>query len=69
MSDTAANSPTTFKEARAGEAARSTRPNVVVVLLDDVGLAQFGCFGSEIETPAIDALADHGLRYNRFHVT
>jgi len=42
---------------------------VVVVLLDDVGFAQFGCFGSEIETPAIDRLAANGLRYNRFHVT
>jgi arylsulfatase A-like enzyme len=49
---------------------RSRRaPNVVIVLLDDVGFAQFGCFGSEIETPNIDALAAGGLRYNRFHVT
>ncbi|MFT5267212.1 MAG: arylsulfatase A-like enzyme, partial [Acidimicrobiales bacterium] len=61
--------PSTFKEAKAGETARSSRPNVVIVLLDDVGFAQFGCFGSEIETPSIDALADQGLRYNRFHVT
>lgn len=44
-------------------------PNVVVVVLDDVGFAQLGCFGSPIATPHIDALAQHGLRYNRFHVT
>jgi arylsulfatase len=44
-------------------------PNVVLVVLDDVGFAQLGCFGSEIETPCIDALAAGGLRYNRFHVT
>lgn len=43
--------------------------NVLVVLLDDVGFAQLGCFGSDIATPNIDRLAGQGLRYNRFHVT
>jgi arylsulfatase A-like enzyme len=44
-------------------------PNVVVILLDDTGFAQFGCFGSDIDTPNIDRLAAGGLRYQRFHVT
>ena len=44
-------------------------PNVVMVVLDDLGFAQLGCFGSDIATPAIDRLAAGGLRYNRFHVT
>ena len=44
-------------------------PNVLVVVLDDIGFAQLGCFGSPIETPNIDRLASEGLRYNRFHVT
>ncbi|MGV0750917.1 arylsulfatase [Mycolicibacter minnesotensis] len=44
-------------------------PNVVVILLDDLGFAQFGCYGSDISTPTIDRLAAGGLRYNRFHVT
>jgi arylsulfatase len=44
-------------------------PNVVVIVLDDLGFGQLGCFGSDIDTPAIDALAAGGLRYNRFHVT
>ncbi len=44
-------------------------PNVVVVVLDDLGFAQLGCYGSDIETPNIDRLAAGGLRYNRFHVT
>ncbi len=48
---------------------RAGAPNVVVVLLDDLGFAQLGCFGSDIATPHIDALAAGGLRYNRFHVT
>ena len=44
-------------------------PNVVVVLLDDVGFAQFGCYGSDIRTPTFDALAATGLRYSNFHTT
>ena len=44
-------------------------PNVVIILLDDTGFAQLGCFGSDIETPNIDSLAAGGLRYHRFHVT
>lgn len=47
----------------------ASAPNVVMVLLDDLGFAQFGCYGSDIATPNIDRLALHGLRYNRFHVT
>ncbi len=44
-------------------------PNVVVVLLDDVGYSQFGCYGSTIATPTFDRLAAAGLRYSNFHTT
>src|SRR2546430_3558151 len=44
-------------------------PNVLVVLLDDVGFAQLGCFGSDIATPTFDRLAANGLRYTNFHTT
>jgi arylsulfatase len=44
-------------------------PNVLVVLLDDVGFAQLGCFGSDIDTPTFDGLAADGLRYTNFHTT
>jgi arylsulfatase len=44
-------------------------PNVVVIVLDDVGFAHLGCYGSEIETPNMDRLAARGLRYNNFHTT
>ncbi len=44
-------------------------PNVVLVLLDDTGFAQFGCYGSDIETPNIDALAADGVQFTNFHVT
>lgn len=40
------------------------RPNVLVVLFDDVGFSDFGCYGSEIATPTIDRLASAGLRYS-----
>ncbi len=45
------------------------RPNIVMIVLDDVGYSQFGCYGSDIETPALDSLAADGLRYANFHVT
>ena len=45
------------------------RTNVLLVLLDDVGFADFGCYGSEIDTPTIDRLAADGLRYTGFHTT
>jgi arylsulfatase len=44
-------------------------PNVVIVLLDDTGFAQFGCYGSDIDTRNIDALAAGGLQFTNFHVT
>jgi arylsulfatase len=44
-------------------------PNVVVILLDDLGFSHFGCYGSSIDTPNIDRLAAGGLRYTNFHVT
>lgn len=44
-------------------------PDIVLVVLDDVGFADLGCYGSEIETPHMDALAAAGHRYNNFHTT
>lgn len=44
-------------------------PNILFVVLDDVGYSDLGCYGSEIQTPHIDALASAGLRYSNFHVT
>lgn len=44
-------------------------PNMLQIIFDDTGWADFGCYGSEIDTPNIDALAGGGLRYTRFHVT
>lgn len=44
-------------------------PNVVIVLLDDVGFGAMGAFGGIAATPTFDSLAREGLRYNRFHTT
>jgi arylsulfatase A-like enzyme len=44
-------------------------PNILIVLFDDVGFSDFGCYGSPIKTPTIDRLAGQGLRYTGFHTT
>ncbi len=44
-------------------------PNIIVILFDDTGFSQFGCYGSNIDTPNIDRLAQGGLRYTNFHTT
>jgi arylsulfatase len=44
-------------------------PNVVMILLDDLGFGQPGTFGGPVPTPNLDKLASQGLRYNRFHTT
>jgi arylsulfatase len=44
-------------------------PNVVLILIDDVGFGQFSTFGGGVPSPTMDKLAAEGLRYNRFHTT
>ncbi len=45
----------------------SKKPNVIVILTDDMGYSDIGCFGSEINTPNIDKLADNGIRFTHFY--
>ncbi len=45
------------------------RPNVVVIMVDDLGYSDLGCYGSEIETPNLDRLAEKGLRFSQFYNT
>jgi len=49
--------------------AHANRPNVVIILLDDVGFGASGTFGGVVPTPSLDRLAESGLRYNNFHTT
>lgn len=44
-------------------------PNVVIVLCDDLGFADVGCYGAEVPTPHVDRLAERGVRYVDYHVT
>ena len=45
------------------------RPNIVMIMADDLGFADIGCYGSEINTPNLDALAENGLRFSQFYNT
>ena len=45
------------------------RPNIVFLLADDMGYSDLGCYGGEIETPHLDALAAHGVRFTQFYNT
>jgi arylsulfatase len=45
------------------------RPNIVLMMVDDLGFSDFGCYGSQIETPNIDSLAENGLRFAQFYNT
>ncbi len=47
----------------------SNQPNVVVILADDLGFSDLGCYGGEIKTPHLDRLASDGLRYTQFYNT
>ena len=48
---------------------KSDRPNILVVMVDDLGFSDIGCYGSEIETPTLDRLAANGLRFSQFYNT
>ena len=68
--------PITEQDARKAKApprfavkAPATAPNVVIVLIDDIGFGHSSTFGGPIQTPTLQGLADNGLRYNRFHTT
>lgn len=45
----------------------SERPNIIVILSDDMGYSDLGCYGGEVETPNLDALAQNGLRFTQFY--
>lgn len=49
--------------------AAADRPHVLIILADDLGYSDVGCYGGEIETPHLDALADGGLRFTQFYNT
>ena len=50
-------------------AAAPPQPNILVILVDDMGFSDIGCYGSEIPTPNLDRLASNGLRFTQFYNT
>jgi arylsulfatase A-like enzyme len=60
--DSTPNFPTPFKAAKGS-------PNVLLILLDDVGFGMCSTYGGPVPTPHLDKLASNGLKYNRFHTT
>jgi arylsulfatase len=46
---------------------KQSNPNILVVLLDDMGFSDIGCYGGEVETPTIDKLGENGLRFSNIH--
>lgn len=46
---------------------REERPNIVIILADDMGYSDIGCYGGEVQTPNLDRLAENGLRFQRFY--
>ena len=47
----------------------SAQPNIVIIMADDMGYSDLGCYGGEIETPNIDNLASNGVRFTQFYNT
>lgn len=45
------------------------KPNIILILADDMGYSDIGCYGGEIDTPNLDRLASQGLRYTQFYNT
>lgn len=59
--------PLTACQTAAGPKEKTPRPNIIVILTDDMGYSDLGCYGGEIETPHIDQLAANGLRWSQFY--
>ena len=56
-----------LSSAAATPAFGAARPNFVLIMCDDMGFSDIGCYGGEIRTPNIDRLAGEGLRFKRFY--
>ena len=53
----------------ASAATPTAKPNIVLILADDLGFSDLGCYGSEVATPNLDKLAGGGLRFTQFYTT
>ena len=69
MTAAAVVAPRVLHGASRGGASSAKRPNIVLIMSDDMGFSDIGCYGSEIDTPNLDALAGNGLRFTQFYNT
>ena len=53
----------------AGNASKENHPNIILILCDDMGFSDLGCYGGEVRTPNIDFLAEEGIRFSQFKNT
>src|SRR6266540_4725249 len=60
---------TTLGGATLAAAAPNKRPNIVLMMADDMGFSDLGCYGSEIDTPNLNRLASSGVRFTQFYNT
>ena len=60
---------TILLEPQPAVAVAPVKPNILVILVDDMGFSDIGCYGSEIPTPNLDRLASNGLRFTQFYNT
>ena len=56
-----------FALATATQAAKPKQPNIVIIMADDMGFSDIGCYGSQIKTPVLDKLAANGLRFTKLY--
>ncbi len=61
--------PNWLRAAASADSDNSKRPNIVIILADDMGYSDIGCYGSEISTPNLDRLAAGGIRFTQFYNT
>lgn len=52
-----------------GNDQKTKKPNIIIILADDMGWADLGCYGGEVDTPNLDRLAKEGIRFTQFHNT
>jgi arylsulfatase len=55
------------RESEGGRAKAAKRPNIVLIMVDDMGFSDIGCYGGEVHTPNLDRLATGGLRFAQFY--
>ncbi|MHC4434795.1 MAG: sulfatase-like hydrolase/transferase, partial [Planctomycetota bacterium] len=64
-----AASPAVSWAVRRSDSEKAPRPNIVIIMSDDMGYSDIGCYGGEINTPTLDGMAAGGLRFTQFYNT